>query len=130
MFVVHREPAKPNMEFRMHERGLRYYDPCTRKNKRLSFVNTVAENKSSFSKRQIKGAEVARTLYRTLDCPSMKDSKWIIRSHQIKDSPVTVQDVEVAISIWGKNISVLKGKTTRKKSILVARDYAKVPTEL
>jgi len=27
MFVVHREPEKPNMEFRMHESGLHYYDP-------------------------------------------------------------------------------------------------------
>jgi hypothetical protein len=120
-FVVHCEPDKSNMEFRMHKSGLHYYDPRTRKNERLSFVNTVAKNKSSFSKRQIKGAEVART---------MKDFKWIIRSHHIKDSPVTVQDVEVAISIWGKNISALTGKTTRKKSSLVARDYVKVSTEL
>jgi hypothetical protein len=60
----------------------------------------------------------------------MKDFKWIIQSHQIKDSPVTVQDVEVATSIWGKNISALKGKTTRKKSIPVARNHIKVPAEL
>jgi hypothetical protein len=129
MFVVHREPDKPNMEFRMHESGLHYYDPRTRKTERMSFINTVAENKTSFSKQQIKAAEVTRSLYRTLDCLSMKDFKWIIQSHQIKDNPVTVQDVEVAISIWGKNISALKGKTTRKKSIPVARDYVKVPTE-
>jgi hypothetical protein len=32
MFVVHREPDKPNMEFRMHESGLHYYDPHTRNN--------------------------------------------------------------------------------------------------
>jgi hypothetical protein len=30
MFVVHRESKnKPNMEFRMHESGLHYYDPRT-----------------------------------------------------------------------------------------------------
>jgi hypothetical protein len=80
---------------------------------------------SLFSKRQVKGAEVARTLYWTLDRPFMKDFKWIIQSHQIKDSPVTVQDVEVATSIWGKNISALKGKTTWKKSVPVASDYIK-----
>jgi hypothetical protein len=129
MFVVHREPDKPNMEFKMHESGLHYYDPHTRKNEKILFINTVTENKTSFSKQQIKAAKVAQTLYRTLDRPSMKDFKWIIQSHQIKDNPVTVQDVEVAISIWGKNISALKGKTTRKKSIPVARDYVKVPTE-
>jgi hypothetical protein len=49
----------------------------------------------------------------------MKDCKWVIRSNQIKDCPVTVQDVDVAHQIWGKNIDALKGKTTRSKSDLV-----------
>ena len=60
----------------------------------------------------------------------MKDFKWIIRSHQIKDSPVTVQDVEVAISTWGKSILALKGKTTQTKYVPVSRDYVKVPKEM
>jgi hypothetical protein len=67
MFVVHREPEKPNMEFRMHESGLHYYDP---RNDEFTFVNTVSGNKEGFTKRQIKGAEVARTLYATLSYPS------------------------------------------------------------
>jgi hypothetical protein len=54
----------------------------------------------------------------------------VIRSNQIKDCPVTVQDVEVAFKIWGKNIAALKGKTTRSKPNPVARDFVKVPTEL
>jgi hypothetical protein len=60
----------------------------------------------------------------------MKDFKWVIQSNQIKDCPVTVQDIDVARKIWGKNISALKGKTTWSKSILVARDYVKFPMEL
>jgi hypothetical protein len=43
---------------------------------------------------------------------------------------VTVQDIDVALKIWGKNIAALKGKTTWSKSIQVARDYVKVPIEL
>ena len=104
----------------MHESGLHYYDP--RENEQLAFVNTVSENKEGFTKRQIKGAETARTLYATLSYPSMKDFKWVIRSNQIKDCPVTVQDVDVALKIWGKNIAALKGKTTRSKMNPVARD--------
>jgi hypothetical protein len=54
MFVVHRESeSKPNMDFRMHQSGLHYYDP---RKEHLSFVNTVSENKEGFTKRQIKGA--------------------------------------------------------------------------
>jgi hypothetical protein len=61
MFVVHRESqGNPNMEFRMHKCGLHYYDP--RNEKYLAFVNTVSENKEGFTKRHIKGAELARTL--------------------------------------------------------------------
>ena len=43
---------------------------------------------------------------------------------------MTVQDVVVAHSIWGKNIAALKGKTTRKKPIQVAGNRLKVPKEL
>jgi hypothetical protein len=112
----------------MHKCGLDYYDP--RKEKHLAFIKTVSENKGGFTKRQIKGAELAQTLYKTLSYPSMKDFKWVIRSNQIKDFPVTVQDIDVGLKIWGKNIATLKGKTTRRETIPVARDYVKVPLEL
>jgi hypothetical protein len=60
----------------------------------------------------------------------MKDFKWVIRSNQIKDCPVTVQDINVALKIWAKTIAALTGKTTRRKTNPVARDYVKVPLEL
>jgi hypothetical protein len=129
MFVVHRESeSKPNMEFKMHKSGLHFYDP--RKEHHMTFVNTVLENKTGFTKRQIKCAEIARNLYKTLSYPSMKDFKWVIRSNQIKYCPVTIQDIDVATKMWGKNITALKGKTTRSKTHPVARDYVKVPKEL
>jgi hypothetical protein len=43
---------------------------------------------------------------------------------------MTIQDIDVAINIWGKTNSVLKGKTTRSKTHPVARDFVKVPKEL
>jgi hypothetical protein len=114
MFVVHRKTNNlPNMEFKMHSCGLHYYEPT---DKDFTFINTVDDNKKAFSKRQLKGAELARTLYATLGYPSVKDFKWVIQSNQIKDCPVTVQDVVTAHQIWGKNIAALKGKTTRRKS--------------
>jgi hypothetical protein len=129
MFVVHRESeSKPNMEFRIHETGLHYYNP--RKGHHLTFSNTVPENKAGFTKRQIKGAELARTLYKTLSYPSTKDFKWVTGSNKINDCPVTIQDIDVVMKIWGKNIAALKGKTTRRKTHPVARDYVKVTREL
>jgi hypothetical protein len=60
----------------------------------------------------------------------MKDFKWVIQRNQIKDYPVIIQDIDVSTNIWGKNITTLKGKTTRRKTHLVARDYVKVHKEL
>jgi hypothetical protein len=60
----------------------------------------------------------------------MKDLKWVIRRNQIKDCPMTIQDIDVATKIWSKNIAALKGKTTRSKTHPVAGDYVKVPKEL
>jgi hypothetical protein len=114
MFVVHREGiGKPNMHFKMHSSGLHYYDP---KDNEFTFVNTVSENLQGFTKRQIKGAELAKVLYSNLGYPSMKDFRWIIQSNQIKDCPVTVEDVDTAHKIFGKDIAALKGKTTRSKA--------------
>jgi hypothetical protein len=58
MFVGHRDlESKPNMESQMHESSLNYYD--LRKAHHPTFVNTVSENKQGFTKRQIKGEELA-----------------------------------------------------------------------
>jgi hypothetical protein len=77
MFVVHRESeSKPNMEFKMHKSGIHYYDPWNEQH--LNFINTVSENKTGFTKLQIKCAEIARNLYKTLSYPSMEDFKWVI----------------------------------------------------
>jgi hypothetical protein len=113
-FVVHRESVnKSNMHFRMHHTGLHYYDP---KDDDFTFnITTVSENKLNYTKRQLKGAELARTLYANLGYPSMKDFKWVIQSNQIKDCPVTVDDAIAANKIWGKDIAAIKGKTTRTK---------------
>ena len=128
MFIVHREMEdKPNMEFSMHKSRLHYYDTH---NKHFALINTVSGNKEGYTQRQIKSAEVARTLYAKLCYPFWKDFKWAIRSNQIKYSPVTVEDVNVALNIWGKNIATLKGKTIRSKPNTVARDYVKIPVDL
>ena len=70
MFIVHREAeGKPNMEFIMHKSGLHYYDL---RNKHFAFINTVSGNKEGYTLIQVKGAEVARTLYAKLCHPSWK----------------------------------------------------------
>jgi hypothetical protein len=70
-FVVHRAKfGLPDMRFELHRSGLHIYNP---KEEQLTFVNTVKDNMEAFTKRQIVGAQEARTLYAKLAYPSMKD---------------------------------------------------------
>jgi hypothetical protein len=71
-FIVHRQPnGLPDMEFRMHHSGLHSFDP--RRNE-FTFISTVYGNKEGCTKRQIKDAEVARTLNATLSYPVHEES--------------------------------------------------------
>jgi hypothetical protein len=62
--------------------------------------------------------------------PSIPDLKWVVQSNQIKDCPVTAQDVNVALKIWGPNVALLKGKTVRHMPPVVVQDIVEVPKEL
>ncbi len=129
-FYVHREhEGKPTMEFIMHPSGLHYWDPRTTKNSMI-FLQTAEGNKMGFTKKQIKGAESARSLYAKLAYPSIEGFRWAVQSNTIQDCPVTVQNVDDAHVIWGKNIAALKGKTTRKATTHVSSDVIKIPKEL
>ena len=43
---------------------------------------------------------------------------------------MTIQYIDIAHRIWGKNIVALKGNTTRKKTIHLSGDTVKKPKEL
>ena len=115
------------MEFRIHKSRLHYYDPC---NKHLVFINTIYGKKEGYTQRHINSAEVARNIYAKLCYPSWNYFKWVIIINHIKDCPTTVEDVNVALKIWGKNIVALKGNTTQIKPNTVARYSVKIPVDL
>ncbi|MGL6132320.1 MAG: hypothetical protein ACRCZ9_11980, partial [Fusobacteriaceae bacterium] len=124
-FVIHREEkGLHNMVFKMHNSGLHYYDPSKEE---FAFINTVHDNKLPFTKRQLKNAEKAKELYASLAYPSDADYKWILKTNQIKNCPVSMEDAEVAKKVWGQNVASLKGKTTRKTPTHVNTDIVAVP---
>jgi hypothetical protein len=48
----------------------------------------------------------------------------------IKNCPVTTEDFNIAEKIFGKDISSLKGKSTRQKPKPVREDLLEIPKEL
>ena len=55
----------------------------------------------------------ARKLYQIIGTPSIKDFKAIVQGNLIKNCPITIDDINLAEKIFGKDIPAIKGKTTR-----------------
>ena len=96
----------------------------------VAMLNTVEENKSLYTKRQVARADEARKLYGIVGYPSMKDFKHIIQTNQIKNCPVTIEDIKISEKIYGPSVYAIKGKSVRKKPKVVVNDYIEIPREL
>ena len=73
------------------------------------FVNTVQENMTRYSNRDVKKATEARRLHGTLHFPSKQTFDWMIRGNQIKNFKATPNHAEIAHNIWGERKDYLKG---------------------
>jgi hypothetical protein len=117
----------PKFLFKEHRNGLHFFNP---RQADFAFIETVESSMRLYSKWQVTCAEKARSLYASLGFPSQKDFMWILRSNQIKDSPVTVEDAMAAFKIWGPSVAALKGKTVRKRPEPIKTDIVFIPKEI
>lgn len=81
----------------------------------LCFLSTVDQNKEYFRTREVKGADVARTLSRKLLHPSDTKLQDILSNNRIRNNPVMLADAKRAAFIWGRSIPSLRGRTTRQQ---------------
>jgi hypothetical protein len=93
-------------------------------------INSVEENKTMYTDRQIMRAKMARQIYHSLGTPSINDFKAILKMNAIRNLPITIEDIKLAEQIFGPDIGSLKGKTTRGKPSPVVSDYIEIPQEL
>jgi hypothetical protein len=126
--VVHRVDGTV-MKFVEHPSGLYIYkrNPTNASATGYSFVSTVAAQKAMFSRREIKAADVARELYRKIGRPAETEFQRILKQHLIMNCPVTPEDATRAQLIYGPDIAVIKGKTTRSAAAPRAATFVATP---
>ena len=90
----------------------------------------MAENKEGFTPKQIDDARKARELYHIVGAPNIEKFKIMLRMNQIRNCPITTQDVDRAATIYGADVSTLKGKSTRRQPPKVVTDIVEIPPEL
>ena len=74
------------------------------------YISTVSDNLKLYSKREIQKADVAIDMCKKLGYPSEASIKRMISGGVLTNRDVTVEDVDRALSIYGKPLGLIKGK--------------------
>ena len=90
------------------------------------FMKILKENKTFYTSRQQARAKKARALLYFTECSSLNDFRHMVQFNVIKNNSVTMKDIEIAESIFGKDVELLKGKTIKQKAASVVEDYIKI----
>ena len=107
--------------FKQFQNGLYFYDTNLdlHKTKPLlanySLLQTVTDNKSYFTRQEIKGADTSRKLQEYLHFPGTTTYKNYVSSNLLNNCPITTDDVSRAEAIYGPPVPYLKGHTIRRK---------------
>jgi hypothetical protein len=111
------------MMFQEYKPGLYFYDaadsspnPSSKTKDAYLFLHTVADNKASYTWREIEGADQARDLYQKLGHPSEQEFNKILQNNFLRNCPVTPDDAKRALDIYAPDIAVLKGKTVKRQN--------------
>jgi Zinc knuckle len=115
------------MRFVEHESGLYVFNSTNNTVTAYTLLNTVTNQKKMFSQREVTDADAARSLYRKLGRPSESEFQHILRNNFVHNCPVTADDAHRAMVIYGPDIAVLKGKTTRGTAAARAPTFIATP---
>ena len=109
--------------FEQYKTGLCYFDTdkhveSYKINNELthySFLNTVSDNKTYFSRQEIKGADASRNIQEYLYFPSSSTLKTYVNQNLITNCKVNAHDINRAEIIYGPQEPYLEGHMVRRK---------------
>lgn len=84
-----------------------------------SFFSTVASKKDFFSHLEIEGVDKARILQSRLGWLSDQQFKEAIQDNLVMNADITVDDIHCTEAIYGKAVTIIKGKNENAPSMSV-----------
>jgi len=85
-----------------------------------SCLTLVSDNEAQYNSREIKMAKLAQKFYTHCNCPGYAKFIAAIKNNSFRNIPFTVEDVQRAIAIYGKDENEMKGKGTRTRPIPIS----------
>ena len=106
------------VRFKKRAEGLHHHkfseDCANSVNRGHQFAHTVEQNEEGHTKEQQEHAKAAQKSHRIIGAPTVENFKCLIKSNQVMNCPVTVDDIDTAQNTHGKDASCVKGRTTRR----------------
>jgi hypothetical protein len=90
-------------------------------------VNTVRKNFNGFSRKQVEGATAACRLMGMVAIPSPCDFEGMVHLNMLKDCPITNDVIKNVHTIFGTDLTTIRGKTVRRRPKRVITDYVNIP---
>ena len=81
-----------------------------------SFLSLVSENKSNFTRIELKRIDNAKKLYINLGMPGYPKFFKDLEKNRIRDCNLTVDDAKRCLNVYGKEIAKLRGSKTRVRA--------------
>ena len=94
------------------------------------FLETVEENESYYTQKEINDAKRARDFIIAAGFPSIRDAKLAVRSNLIVGCTIKPEDIDRAIDIWGPIGGMVKGKTVSAPTHQAIEDVYDPPDSL
>ena len=94
-FCMHKGNGEDRL-LRQSENGLYFWNARTFNQEEVVLINTVENNSSRYSNRELSQAKIARKLQRTIGRPSYKEYQKIVNNKRLNNCPLMVEDVKAA----------------------------------
>ncbi len=82
-----------------------------------------------YTRKEIKRAREARRIQGMIANPTEREFSAMVREKLLANCPITVQDVNNAHYIHGRDLANIRGKMTRRKPEHVQVDYVQIPRD-
>ena len=105
---------------------MQYLDICENHDA-LAMIQTVREKFGLFTEKQVEKAITARDMQAQLAHPTNEKFKQMVSSKSLKNCSVVANDVTNTRSIFGPNLSGLRGKTVSQRPERVVPEYLDMP---
>ena len=111
------------LKFKEVESGIYFLSSSNNFNKQkvsvYSYITLVKANKSNFTRRQLRKADMAREFREKIGYPGNRKSFKLLEINYFRNFPLPIEDAKRSLHKHGPDVEILKGKTVKRRTDVI-----------